>query len=177
MKSILRRRLLCVGPLAVLSGCGFRPVYMPTASDKAGVAQRGLSSVFVEIIPDRPGQELRQALQERLGDDSGTPTAYNLRVSFGVAGEGIAIEANNIATRLRLTGTATWSLIGHDDKRTTLTSGSARAIDGVNILGAQYFAADLEVEAEDKRLAETLATQITTQLAVWFRQQAAKQAG
>ena len=58
-----------------------------------------------------------------------------------------------------------------------LTSGSARAIDGVNIFDSQYFAADLETEAEQKRIAENLATQIATQLAIWFRQQAAKQAG
>ncbi len=54
-------------------------------------------------------------------------------------------------------------------KRTALTSGSARAIDGVNIFDSQYFAADLEIEAEQKRIAENMATQIATQLAIWFR--------
>ena len=177
MKQAVSRRWMCLGSLATLGGCGFQPVYMPTASGKAGAAQRDLSSVFVEIIPERPGQLLRQALQERFGDDSGSPSSYNLHVAFSIAGEGIAIETNNIATRLRLTGNASWTLLGHDEKRTTLTSGSARAIDAVNVFDSQYFAADLEVEAEQKRIAENIATQITTQLAVWFRQQAAKQAG
>ncbi len=171
------RRGFCLGLLATLGGCGFQPVYMPTASGKAGVAQRDLASVFVEIIPERPGQLLRQALQERFGDDSGTPSRYNLHVTFGIGGEGIAIENNNLATRLRLTGNATWALLGHDDKRTTLTSGSARAIDAVNVFDSQYFAADQEVEADQKRIAENIATQIATQLAVWFRQQAAKRTG
>jgi LPS-assembly lipoprotein len=174
----VRRRWVCRGSLvtlaASLAGCGFQPVYMPTTSGKAGVAQRELSTVFVEIIPERPGQILRQALQERFGNDSGTPTSYNLHVGFGVSGEGIAIESNDIATRIRLTGNATWTLIGHDDKRTTLTSGSARAIDALNIFDSQYFASDLEIEADEKRMAENLATQIATQLAVWFRAQAAK---
>lgn len=165
-----------VGLLGVLTGCGFQPVYMPTASGKPGVAQRDLSTVFVEIIPERPGQVLRQALQERFGDDSGTPSAYNLRVAFAVAGEGIAIETNNVATRVRLTGSASWTLIGHDPKQTVLTSGSARAIDGLNIFDSQYFASDLENEAETRHIAETIASEIATQLAVWFRQQAAKQA-
>ncbi len=93
-----------LGRPAALSGCGFQPVYMPTASGKAGVAQRELASVYVGIIPERPGQMLRQALQERFGDDSGTPAAYDLSVTFGISGEGIAIESNNIATRLRLIG-------------------------------------------------------------------------
>jgi LPS-assembly lipoprotein len=176
MRHVPGRRWVCLGMVAALAGCGFQPIYMPTASGKPGVAQRDLSAVFVEIIPDRPGQLLRQALQERFSNDSGVPAAYNLHVTFGVAGEGIAIQTDDLATRIRLIGTATWTLIGHDGKRTALTSGSARAIDGVNIFDSQYFASDLEVEAEQQRLAENIATQIATQLAVWFRQQAAKQA-
>jgi LPS-assembly lipoprotein len=171
------RRWLCFGSLALLGGCGFQPVYMPTASGKPGVAQRELASVYVGIIPERPGQVLRQALQERLGNDSGTPSAFDLNVSFGISGEGIGIEQDTIATRLRLTGTAKWSLVDHDAKRTVLASGVARAMDDVNIFDSQYFASDLEVEAEQKIIAENVATQIATRLAVWFRQQAAKQTG
>lgn len=181
MKHPLNRRTLCLGSLAsfaaILSGCGFQPVYMPTASGKTGVAQRELASIYVEIIPERPGQVLRQALQERFGDDSGTPSAYDLSVSFSISGQGLAIQSDSIATRLRLIGTATWKLIGRDPKRTILATGSARAMDDVNIFELQYFAADLEVEAKDARIAENVATQIATRLAIWFRQQAAKQTG
>jgi LPS-assembly lipoprotein len=169
------RRWFCLGSLTALTGCGFQPVYMPTASGQAGPAQRELASVYVGIIPERPGQLLRQALQERFGNDSGTPSAYDLNVNFGISGEGIGIENDAIATRIRLIGTASWYLLGRDPKRTVLASGSARAMDGVNIFDSQYFAADLEIEAEQKRIAENLATQIATRLAVWFRQQAAKQ--
>jgi len=177
MKTMLGRRWLCFGAVAALGGCGFQPVYMPTASNKPGVAQRELQSVFVGVIPERPGQILRQALQERFGNDSGTPSAYDLQVAFGVAGEGIAIEADSISTRLRLTGNATWTLTAHDAKRTALTTGSARSIDGINIIGAQYFAADMESEAVQTRIAQNIADQITTQLALWFRKRAAQQTG
>jgi LPS-assembly lipoprotein len=187
MKHAVSRRRICLGSaawaavggttlLASLTGCGFQPVYMPTASGKPGLAQRDLSSVFVEIIPERPGQLLRQALQERFGNDSGAPANYSLRVTFAISGEGIAIETNDIATRLRFIGNATWILLGHDAKRTPLTTGNARALDAVNIIDSQYFASDVETEAEQQRIAENIATQIATQLAVWFRQQAAKQA-
>jgi LPS-assembly lipoprotein len=176
MKHDVTRRLVCLGAVAVVGGCGFQPVYMPTASGKAGPAQRELASVYVGIIPERPGQLLRQALQERFANDSGTPATYDLNVSFSISGEGIAIQPSSLATRIRLIGTATWTLVGHDPKRTVLASGSARAMDGINIFDAQYFAADLETEVEQKRIAENLATQIATRLAVWFRQQAAKQA-
>ena len=177
MTKALGRRLTWLGALAGLGGCGFQPVYMPTSSGKAGVAQRELAAVYVGIIPDRPGQVLRQALQERLGNDSGTPANYDLRVTFGIAGEGIGIEQDTIATRVRLSGTASWTLTARDAKKTVLATGSARAMDGVNIIDAQYFASDLEVEAEEARMAQNLATQIATRLATWFRQQAAKQTG
>jgi hypothetical protein len=173
---MMLRRCLSAGLALALAGCGFHPVYMPTAAGKAGPAQRELSSVFVNIIPERPGQLLRQALQERFGDDSGTPATYDLQVAFSIAGEGVAVEQNNIATRLRLTGTATFTLLGRADKHPVLLTGSARAIDGVNIFDSQYFAADLEVEAEQKRIAENIASQIAVQLASWFREQASKQA-
>ncbi len=184
MTRVMGRRRVCLGSASALgatvlvpltlAGCGFQPVYMPTASNKPGVAQRDLSNVFVEIIPERPGQLLRQALQERFGDDSGTPASYNLRVSFGIAGEGIAVDPANIATRVRFIGTASWTLLGHDDKRSALTAGSARAVDGLNVFDSQYFASDLETETEQKRIAENIATQIATQLAVWFRRRAAQ---
>jgi LPS-assembly lipoprotein len=158
-----------------LGGCGFQPVYMRTASGKPGPAQRELESVYVNLIPDRPGQLLRQALQERFSSDSGTPAAYDLAVTFSIAGEGIAITSNDIATRLRLTGIASYVLIGHDPQRTHLTAGSARVMSGLNIFDSQYFAVDLELERRQRDIAEQCADQITNQLAIWFRSRANKQ--
>ncbi|WP_428486592.1 LPS assembly lipoprotein LptE [Rhodopila sp.] len=174
MKHPVSRRWFGLGLTASVAGCGFQPVYMPTASGKAGVAQRELAAVFVRIIPDRPGQVLRQALQERFGDDAGTPAQYDLQVGFTVAGEGIGITTNDIATRVRLTGIANWTLLAHDTAQSVLTSGNARALDAVNVFNEQYFAADLETEAVQTRLAEALAQQITVQLAIWFRRRAAR---
>ena len=78
-----RRRLLVLAAGASLSGCGFQPVYMPTASGKAGVAQRELAAIQVDLIPDRPGQVLRQALQDRLEmGASGEAHHYDLSVGF-----------------------------------------------------------------------------------------------
>ncbi len=173
----LTRRLACFGALTLLTGCGFQPLYMRAASGKAGPAQRELATVYVANIPERPGQLLRQALQERMGDDAGTPLAYDLNVNFSISGEGIAIQNDAIATRIRFVGTANWVLVGRDPNRTVLASGSARAIDALNIFDSQYFAADVQTEAEQKRMAENIATQIATRVGVYFRQQAAKQAG
>ena len=174
------RRLFGLGSLTVafgsLSGCGFQPIYMPTASGKPGPAQRELAAVYVGIIPDRPGQLLRQALQERFNSDAGGLPTYDLAATFSVFGEGIGILPNALATRLRLTGTATYVLTSRDEKRVRLTSGSARAIDGLDVFDSQYFAVDQEVEAKQRRLAEECATQISNQLATWFRSHASKMA-
>ncbi len=49
-------------------------------------------------------------------------------------------------------------------------------MDGINIFNEQYFAADLETEAVQGRIAENIAQQIATQLAIWFRKQATQSA-
>lgn len=169
-----RRRLLTLGSAGVLAGCGFQPVYMPTASGRAGPAQRELAAINVNLIPDRPGQLLRQDLQARLATDAaGIPQRYDLAVSFAISGEGIAIESDNAATRVRLIGTARWTLKARDPAQTQITSGSARAMDAFNILDQQYFAADIDNEQVQRRLASALADQITMQLAIFFRRRAA----
>lgn len=168
-----RRQFLALSAGVSLAGCGFQPVYMPTASGKAGVAQRDLAAIQVDLIPDRPGQVLRQALQDRLEmGASGVAHLYDLSVGFSIAGEGIAIQPDSTVTRIRTIGSANWSLIAQDPGRTRLTSGSARAVDGLNIFDAQYFAGDLENEAVTRRLADALADQITIQLAAYFRRRA-----
>ena len=46
----LARRSVLLGALG-LAGCGFEPVYMPSAGDTPGVAQRELAAIDVAIIP------------------------------------------------------------------------------------------------------------------------------
>ncbi len=168
-----RRRMLALAAGATLSGCGFQPVYMPTASGRAGAAQRELAAISVDLIPDRPGQLLRQALQDRLEmGSSGVARRYDLSVGFGISGEAIAIQPDSQPTRIREIGSATWTLIAQDPGRTKLTSGYAKAVDGINLFDTQYFAADLENEAVQRRLADALADQITLQLATFFRKRA-----
>jgi LPS-assembly lipoprotein len=169
-----RRQVLACAAGTALSGCGFQPLYMPTASGKAGVSERELAAVHVDLIPDRPGQVLRQALQRRLeGAGDSVARRYDLSVGFGLSGEGLAVNSSSIATRTRLIGTANWTLTAQDPGRTKLTSGYAKTVDGYNIFDGQYFTADLETEALTRRIAEALADQIAIQLATYFHKQAA----
>ena len=152
--------------LGALAGCGFHPLY---GSQPNGTApRRELAAINVELIPDRPGQLLRQALQQRLDQGEGTPKRFSLSVSFGVAGESIGIQRDTSSTRLREVATATWTLKSLDPARTVVTNGTARAVDGVNILDQQYFAADLEGETATRRITETVADEIAQQIASYF---------
>jgi LPS-assembly lipoprotein len=165
-----RRGFLTLGLTGTaLAGCGFQPVYMPTASGKPGVAERELASIDVAIIPDRPGQLLRQALQDHFASDGGGSHRYRLITSFYIAGENVNILTNNSASRVRLIGTANWQLLARDPAAAKLTSGTSRAIDGYNVFSAQYAAAIMDNEAVQKRIAESVADQMTLQLATWFR--------
>jgi LPS-assembly lipoprotein len=157
-----------------LGGCGFHPLYQRASSGSLGTTSRELAAVSVDIIPDRPGQLLRQALQERLeGSGSGVARRYSLAVDFGISGEGIAIRQDNSVTRIRMIGRAEWTLRAQDPARTVLTRDTARAVDGVNIFNEQFFASDLETEAVQKRIAERLADQMVLQLASYFSRHAA----
>ena len=168
-----RRGFLALGSASVLAGCGFQPVYMPTASGQAGPAARELAAINVNLLPDRPGQLMRQALQDRFeGTGEVVPRRYDLAVGFWVSGAAIGMQHDNTITRIRLIGYANWTLTALDSTHTRITTGSAHAADALNSLDTQIFASDLETEVIQKRLAEALADQITLQLATFFRKRA-----
>ncbi|HTR15705.1 MAG TPA: LPS assembly lipoprotein LptE [Acetobacteraceae bacterium] len=167
-----RRVHLLRGALGVLTlclaGCGFHPLYAPAGGTPADAS---LSRVYVDVIGDRSGQLLRQALQARLdGSGSASAKTFELAVSYSISQEGISITQDNSVTRLRSVGRANWVLKTVTAPPRTVRSGSVRALDGYNQINEQYFYSTLENEAVERRLAETLADQITQQLAVYFRQ-------
>ncbi len=61
-----RGSALAAASVLLLAGCGFHPLY--GAADQAAVAH--LPDIFVQPIPERSGQELRLALQQRLAGTS-----------------------------------------------------------------------------------------------------------
>lgn len=163
-----RRAALLLGFGGVLAGCGFQPVYMAT-KDGPGAAA-GLAEIEVAPIYERPGQILRQALLGRLRTQDGTPRKFDLNVIFWISGEAQGVLNFTQATRMRLVAYSTWALSGRDSKRTRLTEGSDRLVDGFDLFDAQYFALDLSNEAAQRRLAEAMAERIALRLAMWFHQ-------
>ena len=88
---------------------------MPTATGRSGPAERELAAINVNLIPDRPGQLLRQNLQERLGERfAALPARYDLPWASRWAARASASCTDTIATRVRLTANATWTLSSAD---------------------------------------------------------------
>jgi len=163
----LRRLLLSALPLILLAGCGFAPVYAPAGG---GTPMSQLGQVYVAVIPDRTGQELRQALQVRL-EGSGAPSAkdYTLKISYGISASGIGIDPSTDVTFMRYQGQANWQLLSAVPGTPPLATGLASVQDGYSVIVDQYFYQSLETDALYQRMANNLADQIVVRLAAYFR--------
>ncbi|MGX9966573.1 LPS assembly lipoprotein LptE [Roseomonas sp. F4] len=178
-ENLTRRGLLGLGLLA-LGGCGFRPLY-----GRGGMAagepdvRSQLATVRVTLVQERFGQLLRRALYMRMGQDIGGPAqaVYELRVSPALQAEGVGIQLDGTATRVRYLGTANWLLARIGPPPETQASGVERAIEAYNIPPNQFFASDSSREAAEQRMAEVLAELVVTRLAVDFRRRASGAGG
>ena len=170
-------RRACLGAGLALGGCGFRPLYAPMATGP-GPAAAALAAIYVPIFGERPGQLLRQALQQRFeGRGNGVAKTYELVAAISIVGDGIAVQRDNSTTRVRLTGSAPWTLRTLSLDHAVLTQGTTRTLDGYNIIAQQFFAAELENDAAQRRIVSALADQITIQLGAFFLERAKAAAG
>lgn len=175
-ESFSRRRLLGGLGLLALGGCGFRPLY---GGGAGGEMRAELSRIRVTVIQERFGQLLRRALYQRMGQSVSGPDQplYELRLSPNLQAEGVGIQRDGTATRVRYIGTANWLLARIGPPPETLASGIERSIEAYNIPPNQFFAADSSREVAEQRLAELLAELVVTRIAVDFRRREAGAAG
>lgn len=158
------RRGLLLGLTLTSAGCGFHPLYQAGTFRSASLA-----TVYVDLIPDRTGQLLRQALQTRLeGASTGVAKQYTLSVSYSETPQGLAVQPDNSTTRTRDVGVAIWSLHPADNATRQIVGGTVRSIDGYNVIDEQFFYAETSEEAAQRRLASALADQIVLKLAAFF---------
>ena len=168
------RRLVLAGAAGLLAGCGFRPLYAPGPGGAPGAAQSELAAVHVSLMPDRAGQLFRQALQQRFeGAGAGAAKRYELGALLSLAPEALGIQRDNSSTGVRLIGTAAWTLRDLSADQALVANGTARSVDGYNVLNQQFFALELENEAATRRVTAALADQVTVQLASFFASRAA----
>jgi LPS-assembly lipoprotein len=173
-----RRALLRAGslaPLLALPGCGFSPVYATSASGDPSPAAAELAAITIGRIPDRSGQELSEALQERFNYGGvGIARRYDLDVNYSIGEESVGIQPDTSVTYQRVIANATWTLRGQDPQHTTITTGKAHAIDGYNFIDQQFFDSTLEDEKVRWRLSRRIADMITMELLGYFKHHPAK---
>lgn len=176
-----RRTLLTFGAKALglglaggVVGCAPHPLYAPNAFGNASAGSDSvlaqLRQVQVPLLPDREGQILRQALQDRLySGETPVLSRYNLSVSIGINQIGLGIQGDSTITYVRFIATAPWSLTSQDDPdHKVLVSNTAQASDSLNAFDNQPFGQELETNVVNARLANAIADQIVTRLAHYF---------
>jgi LPS-assembly lipoprotein len=153
-----------------LAGCGFTPVY-GNYSDaiKNSPVSSALNDVYVDSIPDRTGQKLRNILIDRMYKSGRVPladAAYRLQVNpvqEYIYGLGIAKDAT--ATRSQINLTTHFTLSRHDG--TVLIARDITAVSSFNTLASQYTTLVTEEDARAQTIRD-LSDQIMTMLELYF---------
>lgn len=162
--SRLLPRAVTWAAIGLLAGCGFHPLYAP-----GGATNASLNQVFVDIIPNRDGQLLRQALQERLDGSAPAEKHYILSVVYSTQYEAEGVQQDTSITRNRFIGSAHWVLRKPGALGTAVASGTAHTMDGNNNINSQFFYSDLNSNDVNRRMGASLADAIVEQIAAYFR--------
>lgn len=131
--SLFNQPYRCLVMLAVLfmgTACDYRPLHGYGGAEKSQSLQAELSKVWIPVIKDREGQQLRNALialfQPSLAD--GTPK-YALKITYQENSIGASVATNDYATRANLNIVATFSLSGP-----AALQGTSQSVASYNIL-------------------------------------------
>ena len=156
--------VVCVG--AMLSACGFRPMY-GTAAVPHGVRSI-LNDVAVSAIPDRSGQQLRNGLIDRFYAE-GRPSDPRYRLDIAPLAESITdldISKNADTTRAQMRLSTTMNLV---DLQTNAVVANQRvnAVTSYNILASQFTTRVSEQDARDSAIND-LARQIEQQVVLFL---------
>lgn len=152
--------LLCS---VLLGACGFQPLY-GSKSDRPGLAAE-MAAVDIAPIPDRTGQLLRNALEQRMERAGGNQRkAYTLQVEIDEATEALGLGRDATVTRANLVITAVFEL---RQGGTVIWSGQSRSAAAYNVLTQQYATIASERDSRDRAVTQ-IADDITRRLAVFL---------
>ena len=150
--------------LAVLQGCGFRPLY---GDPSTGGSSAELALIKVEPINERIGQLLRNHLRTAFNPKPRTPKPRYLlktRVSHNTAS--LAVRKSAFASRANLTLTAFFQLL-NAATADTIYSATRSITVSYNILDSEYATLAAKKDARIRAVRE-LSEDIRTQLRVYF---------
>ena len=163
---LIRSTLSLVTSAVLLTACGFRPMY-GSGGGEAPVLRQELASVFVETIPERSGQLLRNRLIEQLGfgNDPAAPR-YTLNVQLSESTSSLGIREDATSSYGRLSISARYVLKDTTTGKAILTD-TTRAFSGFTIVDSEYAALTAQRDARQKllqQLAELLARRVAVKL-------------
>jgi LPS-assembly lipoprotein len=151
--------------LAGLTGCGFRPLHAQ-ADDGASVTT-DLSSVRIEPLRDRVGQQMHNFLRDRL-NPRGQPVSpsYSLRVELTEIVSETGVRRDETATRANLRVNALFSLFDLGGGE-ALFAGRSSSTTSYDILENPFATTVSEEDARERALRE-VADDIQTRLSIYF---------
>ena len=157
-------RTVCLLVLvALLSGCGFRPLYLKGKQDP----QSELTAIEILPIADRKGQVLRNMLLDQLmPKGQSAHSVYVLDVSVDFSLRNLGIRRNDRATRALMRVTAIYSLRRKQDGAPLFNSFS-QASSGYDILDSDFATLIAEKNALDHSL-KAIAQDIKLRLSFLF---------
>ncbi|MEM8732152.1 MAG: LPS assembly lipoprotein LptE [Pseudomonadota bacterium] len=157
--SLYSRRVLLLGALTGLAGCGFEPAF--TAS---GGATKLQNRVRVDDPLDRPAYLLTREIEDRLGRGAavGDGGAYGLSYDISISILAAGITSTNEVTRFNLQGEVAYALRDLDSTA-VLLSGQVSNFTSYSASGTTVATQAAARDAED-RLMVILADQIVDRL-------------
>ncbi|HYG84687.1 MAG TPA: LPS assembly lipoprotein LptE [Azospirillum sp.] len=164
-----RRSLLqaaaAAGFLALLPGCGFRPLYGSNGVT-AGAAEK-LDQVAISNIPERQGQILRNLLIDRFHpSDRPATTTFRLDAQIIASEQKLALRQDASAERAQLVLNVPFRLIDNATGRTVF-EGRSRSFISYNVLEERYAGLATLDNAYYRGLNE-ISEDITTRVAMYL---------
>jgi len=150
----------------MLAGCGFSPIY--ASHDQGVLTAKALNQIYIDNIPDRAGQYLRNKLMDSLYFE-GRPTAPDaiLSVKIEIKETDLAIQKDATASRSQMRALASYKL--KDKNGQVLLSRNAQAITAYSRIDAQYGLVVGQRDATERVLNE-VAERIVMALSLYYAQ-------
>ena len=138
------------------------------AGGGSGAVARGLGTISVPPIEGRAGWLVRNALNDRLGADSGASARYRLDVRLDDKLEGLGLLSDDTIGRERRTLRARYQLVDVASGAIVVDA-SAGSDAGIDVVSSEYATIAAEQTALEN-LAKEVADRIVTRLALELRQ-------
>ena len=154
-------RALVLAALLALGGCGLRPLYSGGGS---GAVASSLSSIQVAPIPERAGWLVRNALVDRLGGETQSPS-FRLEVELDDDLTAFGIRGDSAVTRERRTLRARYRLVDLSNGQVVLDATAGSDV-GIDVVSSEYATVAAEQSALE-RLSSVIADQMVGRLALF----------